>query len=355
MSDPSNLSEIQRQFSTHADTAFSRAPLNAALAACIARDASLYSLLAHAPNEQQLPVLLLAAIHSLVLREPTAALAEWYPNISAAPRRPDDPALCNTLASFVSVREAEVKTLVERRTVQTNEIGRCSLLLPALALVDAELGPLAHLDVGASAGLNTLLTSFSYRYDDGPRLGDGGPVLSCSTRGTGPVPRQMPRVTTSRGLDPNPLDVTTDDDATWLRACCWPDQADRFERLSQAVRIACSTPPDVRVANAVDDVRAHLLDLAQSGHPIVTTSWVLNYLSPHERNAFMTELDAVGHELDLSWVFAESPALTPELGHHRSVADEHTTALALVRWRQGRRSIDHLGVCHPHGYWLHWQ
>jgi hypothetical protein len=32
----------------------------------------------------------------------------------------------------------------------------------------------------------------------------------------------------------------------------------------------------------------------------------------------------------------------------------HLTALMLVRWRNGIRTVDHLGVAHPHGYWLHW-
>ena len=92
---------------------------------------------------------------------------------------------------------------------------------------------------------------------------------------------------------------------------------------------------------------------APPAHPIVTTTWVLNYLSPTERRAFVDALDACGRRRDLSWVFAESPVLVPELP--TVDARTSTTALVLVRWRKGRRTARHLAQCHPHGYWLHWR
>lgn len=354
MRDPRNDSEIARRFAAHSETAFARAPLNAALAATISRDRTLFNLLQRAPAEQQLPVLLLAAVHSMVLRSPGHRLGDWYPNLRIDPLPASHPDLSATLTQFIRDHEHAILDLVTRRSVQTNEIGRCALFLPALATIGDETGDLAHLDVGTSAGLNTLLPRFTYRYNDGATVGSNGPVLLCSTRGDGPTPTALPSLTASRGLDPSPLDVTDDDDANWLQACCWPDQADRFQRLSAAIDMARHDPPDVRVGNAVDDVRHHVLDLAAAGHPVVTTSWVLNYLTPPDRSAFIEQLDRAGEHVDLSWVFAESPALTPELPHKRSVAAEHTTALVIVRWRGGRRSVEHLGICHPHGYWLHW-
>lgn len=351
---PGNDSEIAHQFAAHAETAFARAPLNAALAATIASDHSLYSLLGEAPTEQRLPVLLLAGVHSMVLREPEHRLADWYPNLRADPLPAHHPELPATLTDFIRHREAPIADVIARRSVQTNEIGRCALLLPALALIGGEVGDLAHLDVGTSAGLNTLLPRFSYRYDDEPVLGSSGPLLVCGTRGDGPTPTALPRVVASRGLDRHPLDIADDDDANWLQACCWPDQADRFERMSAAIVMARQHPPDVRVGDAVADIEPHINELAATAHPVVTTSWVLNYLTPPNRTAFLERLDRTGAARDLTLVFAESPALTPELPHRPSVAAQHTTALVIVRWRGGRRSVEHLGICHPHGYWLHW-
>ena len=73
----------------------------------------------------------------------------------------------------------------ERRT-QTNEPRRCATLLPALAQLD---GPLALLEVGASAGLCLYPDRYSYRYDGGDVLGDGarGVRLRDVRRGSGPT------------------------------------------------------------------------------------------------------------------------------------------------------------------------
>jgi hypothetical protein len=49
---------------------------------------------------------------------------------------------------------------LSRRT-QTNEPGRCATLLPALAALD---GPLALIEVGASAGLCLHVDRYSYDY-----------------------------------------------------------------------------------------------------------------------------------------------------------------------------------------------
>jgi len=88
----------------------------------------------------------------------------------------------------------------------------------------------------------------------------------------------------------------------------------------------------------------------------VTTSWVLNYLPADRRASFVDALDAIGERRDLSWIIAESPAQTPEIPHsnHRRGRQLGLTELSLVTWRKGIRVDRHLGTCHPHGYWIHW-
>lgn len=312
------------------------------------------SLLSHAPSTQQLPVLLLAAIHDQLLRQPDHPLARWYPNLTAIPRDPDDPDFVDTLKRFVDERSPAILETLGERSVQTNEVGRCALFLPAFAIVADEVGSLAHLDVGSSAGLNTLLPHYAYRYDGRSTLGAGPPTIDCDTRGSGPVPTEMPAVVASIGVDLEPLDPTDLDDARWLRACCWPDQTDRFERLADALAVARQHPPSVRRGNALDLTASMIGELAESGHPIVTTSWVLNYFEPAARRDFVDRLDQVSRSVDLSWVMAESPARTPELPHGDGLVGDERTALTLVTWRDGHRRATALGTCHPHGYWLHW-
>ncbi len=359
MRDPWNDSELVQKIRAHERYSLTRAPLNAALCGVITRDRSLHTLLAHAPLEQQLPVLLLAAIHFLVLDEPDHDLAAWYPNITADHRDPADPTLAPVLHDFVNDRGPSMLDLLANRRVQTNEIGRCALLLPALELIAADRTPIAHVDVGTSAGLTTLLPRFAYRFDTeaaaGVVIGTGAPLLECSTRGTGPIPTKMPAIASARGIDLDPIDIADPNDARWLQACCWPDQTDRFERLAAAIDIAQAQPPEIITGDAVDVIGDTIASVPFDQHPVITSSWALNYLSAEARSTFLDKLNAAGSERDISWVFAESPALTPELPHASDLAGEHTTALVLARWRNGDRVVDHLATCHPHGYWLHWR
>ncbi len=103
-----------------------------------------------------------------------------------------------------------------------------------------------------------------------------------------------------------------------------------------------------RLAAAVERVGA-------SAHPVVTNSWVLNYLTAAERIAYLAELDRIGAERDLSWIYVEAPALIPELPNGPDAKDPHRTVLSMARWRGGRRTVEHLATCHPHGFWIHWR
>lgn len=347
------VDELQARFRAQASTAAARAPFLASLCEAIAERPDVAALLGAAPETQQSPVLLLAAIHASVLAEPDAELAAWFPTVSDAPRVGN---VGPALERFATERADELRRTVATRVTQTNEIGRCGLLVPALGLIDAEVGPLALVDVGASAGLNLRLTRYSYRYEPGGSVGDpASPVhLGVGTRGSVPVPAELPRVTARIGLDRQPVDLDDPADVAWLRACVWPDQRDRFERLDAALAIAVSDRVDVRQGDAVTDLASAVAAVAATAHPVVLNTWVLSYLTPAERTAYLAQLDLIGAEHDVSWVFAESPTQTPELPHGVDVVGRETTSLGLVRWRDGSRHVEHLGVAHPHGYWLHW-
>jgi hypothetical protein len=347
-----------RMFADFARTTRARAPLYSRMASGIAEDEPLAGLLLRAPAAQRQPVLLFACVHDLLLSGvdgDRAELARYYPNLTAAPDGGDP---LPTLRRFCAHHDRALTELLGSRSTQTNEIGRCALLLPAFGLLAAEVGPLAHLDVGASAGLNLLLDRYGYRYEPGGSVGpaSGSSIdLECGTRGDVPVPSALPVIAERLGLDRAPVDVHDAAATRWLEACVWPDQPDRFSRLRTALGMARSAGVVVRQGDAVGDTPALVGSLARSGHPVVTNTWVLNYLSGAERTAYVDALDTVGAGLDLSWVYVESPYLTPELPGPGRGEPADRTALVLVRWRSGHRTVDHLADTHPHGYWLHWQ
>ena len=117
-----------------------------------------------------------------------------------------------------------VRATVLERATQTNEVGRCATLLPVLAGLP---GPLALLEVGASAGLCLYPDRCSYRYSGSrgdvaldPADGPSPVVLECRLDGDVPLPDALPDVVWRGGLDLHPLDVR-DDDAMhgWRRWC----------------------------------------------------------------------------------------------------------------------------------------
>lgn len=342
--------EVVRSFRRFSQA--SGSPLYATLSATAADHGDVAGLLAAAPPTQQSPVLLFAAVHALLLAEPDQRLAQWYPNIVGA-ARPDDPSL--EFVRLCRERADDLRVTIASRSTQTNEVGRCAFVLPALGRLAAEVGPLALLDVGASAGLNLLVDQYDYRYDPGGELRTGSPVLlEAGTRGPVPVPRHHPPIAARLGLDRSPIDVTDDAQARWLEACVWPDQVHRFHRLAGAIELARRSPPPLIAGDAVDDLSASIGRLGPAGHPVVLTSWVLNYLPQDRRDRFVAELDLMGRGRDLSWVFAESPDAAPGLPVPDALAGSELTELVVVRWRGGRRRIHHLATVHPHGRWLHW-
>jgi hypothetical protein len=351
---------LQRPFAEFSTTASPRAPLYAALSQVVADDPVLFRLLRHAPSTQRLPVLLFACVHELLIEHPDDELARWYPNLGDEHRDPTDPGLATALRRFVGAHVDRLAHLLATRTTQTNEVGRCGSLLPALGLLAQDVGLLGLLDVGASGGLNLLLDHYEYRYRsaDGTTHRVGGPSavrIDVATTGAVPVPTSMPAISVRAGIDQRPIDVTDPEEANWLEACVWPDQADRFHRLVAAIDVAREHPPEVITGDAVTSLAAGVERVGTTAHPVVTNSWVLNYLTSQQRVAYLAELEHIGAERDLSWVYAEAPALIPELPNSPDPKGGDRTVLTMLRWRNGERTVEHLATVHPHGFWMHWR
>jgi hypothetical protein len=194
--------------------------------------------------------------------------------------------------------EAEVRT----RAVQTNEVGRCAVLLPVLAALPQ---PLALLDVGASAGLCLYPDRYAYRYGD-HGVGAGEPVLDCAATGLVP-PTRVPEVVWRAGLDLNPLDVTDPTDVAWLDALIWPEHAHRRARLRTAAAVAAAEPPRLVRGDAVDDLPALAARAPAGATLVVFHTSVLYHLPPARRRAFVEVVRGLpGH-----WIAAEAPDVLP--------------------------------------------
>jgi hypothetical protein len=205
-----------------------------------------------------------------------------------------------------------VRATVLSRATQTNEVGRCATLLPVLAGLP---GPLALLEVGASAGLCLYPDRYSYRYDNGvsldPSDGPSPVVLECAVAGDVPLPSLLtsglPEVVWRGGIDLNPLDVRDDDAMRWLQTLVWPEHDDRRSRLAAAVDLARDDPPTLVRGDLNEALPALVEEVPADATLVVFHSAVLAYLSAEDRDLFALGMAVTpGH-----WVSNEGSRVLP--------------------------------------------
>lgn len=195
------------------------------------------------------------------------------------------------------------------RMTQTNEPRRCASLLPAIATLD---GPIALLEVGASAGLCLFPDRYSYSWD-GHRLdpadGPSSVLLESETNGRVPVPGGMPEIVWRAGYDLHPLDLAKADDRRWLETLVWPEQHERRSRVTAAIEIARQNQQAILAGDAVDSLAVLAAQAPSNARLVVIVSGVLVYLTAERRAEFV---DAV-RALDADWISLEGRAALPNV------------------------------------------
>jgi hypothetical protein len=151
--------------------------------------------------------------------------------------------------------------------VQTNEIGRAAPLARGIAALGRREVDL--LELGTAGGLLLYVD----RFVEAPF-----------------------RVVRRRGIDLNPVDVTTEEGARLLEAFVWPDQRERIERLRRAIEVARQDPPELIDGDYVDVVSSHV-----QGETVVMTSVTTGYLDDDRYEELVAKLQGV------DWVSLAGP------------------------------------------------
>ncbi len=345
-----------------------------AICRAIADDDDVLSILDRAPLPQRRPLLLLAAVHFLLLSGTDHPLAAYYDTVAtvrgAATDAPAGGDVAAAFADFCRVHRAAVERLVATRTTQTNEVGRCSGLLPGLCVVAAQYEwrePLALLDLGTSAGLNLLFDDYGYTY----RAAEGGAVLTagaansavaleCSVREdlTHLPELRLPVMAGRVGLDLSPVNPFSDEEARWLLACQWPDNLARFGRLRAALANvrAAAHPPRLERGDMLVDLPEVAATIAGDGPLVVFHSWVAAYLSERQQRILVDQVAALGARRPVHHLYCESPFETPGLPTPPSPVPREGPDLAttLVHIGPSPSPPVRLADTHPHGYWIRW-
>jgi len=266
-------------------------PSYEALALRVARDDDLIALIDTLPPMKRQPNLVFSAARYLgaPVQDP-GAFREWL------------------LGSWDEVREVALA-----RATQTNEAARCAVVLPLIALAGGG-GPVALLEVGASAGLDLYPDRYSYRYatPGGPVVldpvdGESSVVIECAVTGPAPLPPRLPEVVWRAGIDLHPLDAGSAADVAWLDALIWPEHEDRRRRLRAAAAITAAEPPRLVVGDLVERLEEVAAHAPHGATLVVFHTAVLMYLAPNARAEFAARVAGLpGH-----WISNELHSVAP--------------------------------------------
>lgn len=248
----------------------------------------------------------LALIDELPVPKRQANLVFAAARVHGVPTSPWADARSAFIDRWPAIRESALT-----HATQTNEAGRCAVLLPALAAIP---GPLALLEVGASAGLCLYPDRYAYRYTaaDGtvailePET-PSDVTLDCELTDAAP-PTGLPEVVWRRGIDLNPLDAADPATVDWLEALIWPEHDDRRARLRAAAAVAASDPAPIVAGDLNELIRDAAASAPADATLVVFHTAVLAYLAPEDRARFADTMAAV----DAVWISNEGAAVFPQ-------------------------------------------
>lgn len=307
-------------------------PLYQALGAFIAEDPDLMRVIQrieHWPPTN----LLFGGVHFLLIRGAQSPLRDHYPSLVADPLLPDGSE--QLFKDFVLDNEEWLVATGNTRYTQTNEVKRCTALLPAVWATGLESFHL--LEVGASAGLNLAMDLYHYRWGE-TQWGPAESSVHLETvvrRGAvqpGPI-----EVLSRTGLDLNPIDPDDPDERDWLLALIWPEHLERRDRLERALAMRRSTAIEMVAGDASESFAQVVAGLPPGEPVLVMNSMVLSQFSRAQRESLYGSIDEIARSRTLRRVSFEFLA----------AGDEWVTVSA-----DGGRGLAQIGQAHPHAEWI---
>lgn len=324
-------------------------PLYEVLGHAVADDPELLAMAAQAQPGQPPPNILFAAVHALLAGYPEDPLAAYYATLGGS--KPADSGAAARFREFGLAHREELLPVIRTRLVQTNEVRRSAILLPAFASIAKGSGrPLALIEIGPSAGLNLLFDRYQYRYG-AVSVGDPTSPVVLISEPIGLAPDvAIPSVVARAGIDINPLDVTDPDDVAWLRALLWPEHTDRLALLDAALDVARREPPTLLKGALFDRIPQLALNAPSGASVCIFATFVLNQFSRDmiERlRILLLELSEV-REVHLV-VMGFSELFEP------GGRIDGDTKVWILRLRDGLGDYRLSSIANAHGRWIDWQ
>lgn len=323
-------------------------PLYASLALHIRDDARIRTIAEKAKPGQPHANIILGAVHYLLYEGRPHVLKGRYPSLT--PGAVPGPGVYEAFRDFCLQYEEDVTHLVTSRVTNTNEVARCTALLPGFQHVAREAGAGLHMvEIGPSAGFNLNWDLYAYSYRREGREVAACPTpdarLSLMAEARGPlvpvIDPRMPKVLSRIGLELNPVRLSDPADRLWLKALIFPELQPRIARLDGAIATALQHPPPIRFGDALDLITPTLEALPASGTPVVYHSFVTYQFSTDMQRRFDEALLVHSmrrplYRVSVEWEQAEHP-------------------VRVSRYDTGHASSIVLADCNPHGAWIEWR
>ena len=311
-------------------------PVYARLAERLALDPSPVKPILGDDDAWDAPLRLFGAVHYLVLSEaaPDALSGRW-----------------EDFAAALVAHEDALRRRVATQGVQTNEVQRCTFVLPALLAAAAETRlPLELVELGPSAGLNLLADRYRYRYANGA----WGPEDARLELGVDERPGRVPAgllaqelvVRRRRGIDLAPVDATTRDGYLLLRSFLWPGLDQRLERLEAAAATLreLRQRPELIRGDFVRSLPALLDERPADALTVVFETFSAIFLPAETAAELERALDTAGADgRPLAWV---------SVVHGGDLPTDGDFELKLRIWPGPARLAARVD---PHGNWLDWR
>jgi hypothetical protein len=323
-------------------------PLYARLARHIRDDPRIRTIAEKARPGQPHANVILGAVQYLLYEGRPHALRRQYPSVT--PGAVPGPDVWETFRSFCLQYEEDVTHLVTSRVTNTNEVARCTALLPGFQHIARAVGTGLHMvEIGPSAGFNLNWDLYAYSY-----VSEGREVAACPTpdaslsltaEARGPlvplIDPRMPHVLSRVGLELNPVRLSDPADRLWLKALIFPELQTRIARLDAAIATALKHQPPIRFGDALALITPTLEALPATGMPVIYHSFVTYQFSTDMQRRFDEALLTHSrhrplYRVSVEWEKAEHP-------------------VRVSRYENGVESSIVLADCNPHGAWIEWR
>lgn len=294
-----------------------------------------------------MPLRLAGGFHHLLLSGADARLAQVYSGAIT-----DQTAVDTMVLDLTHRFDARLQPWLDGPP-QTNEAGRsASIMAGLLWLAQRVTAPRLDLfELGASAGVNTMIDRYFFRLGD-TEVGPAESPMRIIPEWRGESPPAPPTgfgIMSVKGCDIAPINLADPDSALRLKAYVWPDAGERMARIDAAIALAYDQPPDLIAADAGDFAAEMLARPPQPGIARVMFHSIMWQYMPAATQARITAaFEAAGARATfaspLGWIALETDPAT----------FRHELRVRLWDGAAHHGEEHLLSHAHPHGAWVEW-